>query len=136
MGCDIHLHTEIKIKSEWHCYSSPDIKRWYKLFAKMANVRNRHNYIIEPLSEPKGLPDDISIITQLSYNDWEEDAHSMSWLNAEEIKELEDWLWEQHKTQDGYHYPEEEWGYLFGNPYSSYKDTPAEDIRFVFWFDN
>lgn len=140
MGCDIHLHTEIKIGEQWHCYASPDIGRWYELFSKMAGVRNGSG--ITPISEPKGLPKDPSVVVKLSYDEGGSDAHTVSWFNVEEIKQLEEWMWVQYKEMKGYHYPEEEWGYYFGNSYGGfYKETSGalsviEDVRFVFWFDN
>ena len=40
MGCDIHLHAEIKVNGKWEHYAHPHIRRDYRLFAKMASVRN------------------------------------------------------------------------------------------------
>ncbi len=36
MGCDIHLHTEVKIANVWHRYGCPSVDRNYRVFAKMA----------------------------------------------------------------------------------------------------
>jgi len=64
MGCDIHLHVEIKRISsdsdeQWHhvSFRGEFSSRIYGMFAALANVRN--SYGIVPL-EIRGLPEDIS----------------------------------------------------------------------------
>ena len=136
MGCDIHLHIEVKVAGEWLHYGSPNIKRWYMLFEKMAGVRGDVENAITP---PKRIPEDISKVTKLSYDGWGTDAHSVSWLSIEEIKELAEWL---DNERDGFMYRNDlEYHilhtYLEGNSFVSTEDTPwIEDVRFVFWFDN
>lgn len=137
MGCDIHFHSEIKIGNEWHHYGHPSIQRNYALFGKMAGVRGDS----EPISQPKGLPDDCSLVTALNAHKWDADGHSHSWLNAKEILELENWLSKQ--LRDGsWRLEMDYWGYLFGNSWGGFTEYPDErepflnDIRFVFWFDN
>ena len=116
MGCDIHLHTEVKINNEWLHYSAPWVRRNYDLFTKMAGVRSRDDEIT-PLSPPKGLPSDASTLTYFEATRWGIDGHSHSWLSAQEIYELFEWI----KLQD---WAPENWkiddlfGYLFGNTYS------------------
>lgn len=133
MGCDIHLHIEIKIADKWLHYSAPSVARWYALFSKMAGVRGSE----ETLSPPKGLPVDASEVTLFDFKLWEQDAHSISWLSAKEIERLYEWL--RSKAEDekfGF------FGYLFDNDYGDFvrfpEDNPEglQDIRFVFWFDN
>lgn len=154
MGCDIHLHIEIKVDGQWHHYNHPQIPRNYWLFAKMANVRNYDTFtcgLIEPISQPKGFPDDATFTTKFDYEErWGDDAHSASWLNAKEIQTLAEWWRETFKKES---YPQSwfeasgggNFGYLFGNGYESFlkykgKDDgyprKLEDVRFVFWFDN
>lgn len=133
MGCDIHLHAEIKLKNEWHHYATPSVPRSYRLFGKMAGVRNNE---IDPISPPRGLPADISDVTRYDYDSWKEDAHSASWLGSSEIADLSDWLRSIDDDESDC------FGYLFGNTYGSFSRYPderpdgLEDIRFVFWFDN
>lgn len=141
MGCDIHLHAEIKLDGVWYCYSSPNIQRNYELFAKMAGVRG-----FGP--EPRGIPNDLSKVVQLSYDEWGSDAHSASWLSVDEIQKLEHWLEAEYQDRKKkypdapYYYPEMEWGYLFGNGFGSFNEHRSsypkeiQDVRFVFWFDN
>lgn len=148
MGCDIHLHVEVKINGKWHHYSCPSVDRSYRLFAKMADVRNSDCYGIEPISTPKGLPDDVTELTKFCFEvDWGEDAHSVSYLTSGEIVELQNWgndyLGRELPGGIKHWFMEEEFGYLFGNSFtgfyeegSGYYPEGLEDFRFVFWFDN
>lgn len=138
MGCDIHLHTEVKIGGRWHHYSEPSISRIYGLFAKMANVRNYSG--IEPISLPKGLPKNITKVTKIDYLGLEPDAHSMSWFSVDEVAKLLSWV---DKTEELKWFADRrEFGYLFGNDWKYFEKYPndypkeIEDFRFVFWFDN
>lgn len=135
MGCDIHAHVELKINGQWHHYDQPRIQRDYKLFARMANVRNEDG--ITPISEPRGLPDDITFIVKFDSDHCGSDGHSHSYLTSEEMAELD----RECQNSDSY----ADWvtfGYLFGGHYCYYFDYPdertegVEDFRLVFWFDN
>lgn len=139
MGCDIHLHTEVKLNGCWEHYGCPDIPRTYGLFAKMAGVRN-HNETI-PIAPLRGLPADATAVTRFDAEKWVDAAHSTSWLNAVEICELNVWL-EEKLGDESWRLELDFWGYLFGNGWHDFRrfpdDRPAglDDIRFVFWFDN
>jgi hypothetical protein len=148
MGCDIHLHIEIKLNNKWEHYACPRIERWYQLFAKMAGVRNYVESGVIPISLPKGIPEDVTSITKYDYERWDTDGHSHSWLNLKEIAELEDWL-NQMKEGNNPNNGDLEWDilhcYLFGNSFAALYKYPEEtkkynpeitDVRFVFWFDN
>lgn len=138
MGCDIHVHTEIKLNETWHTYGSPYVRRCYSLFAKMAGERNNGDVIL--ISGPKGLPEDISEVAGFCYKLHEADWHSASWLNAEEIRQLSMWVNSNYpyKTElEKIHGFEGIFGYLESNAWSCEELPPGiEDIRFVFWFDN
>ncbi len=54
MGCDIHCHIEIKVEGTWHHYSAPNVDRSYRLFARMAGVRNTGG--VKPIAPNRGLP--------------------------------------------------------------------------------
>ena len=132
MGADCHCHIEVKIDNKWEHYSVPNIQRNYTIFEKMAGVRGD---VANAISPPRGLPKDISLITKIDADNWGEDTHSHSWLSSEEFKEL----YEYQK----YHYSYiEQYGYLFGNGFESFKAGDAgypkdiQDFRLVFWFDN
>jgi len=90
MGCDIHAHAEVRINGKWEHYSDLHIKRNYELFARMANVRNHGD--VEPISEPRGIPEDATFLTKFDFARWGIDAHSASWLSGVEIECLGDWI--------------------------------------------
>jgi hypothetical protein len=107
----------------------------------MANVRNYNDTII-PIAKPRGLPPDPTFITWFDYTRrWEADAHSISWLNGEEMDELQKWIKIEYKERENLFYFEDEFGYIFGNgwnvkKYSESYPKGVEDARLVFWFDN
>lgn len=150
MGCDIHLHTEVKIDGAWHRYGVPNVQRSYAVFAKMAGVRNLTGPDrIVPIAEPRGLPSDATFMTKFDYNRWGTDAHSASWLGAEEIAQLTEFIDEElglRGERGKYWWCEDNFGYFFGNTWGGFwkyrnrenSGTPkgVEDVRFVFWFDN
>lgn len=142
MGCDIHAHVEVKINGQWHHYNHPSASRRYALFARMADVRNSSG--VEPISPPRGLPPDASCKTRFDHDErWGSDAHSESWLTADEVAGLEQWLRQgaDHGYPDADYCVESDFGYIFGNGWEIAKypnDYPKalEDARLVFWFDN
>lgn len=97
----------------------------------MAGVREVEG--IEPISQPRGLPEDVTKTTVLKNKWWGVDGHSHSWLSAVEvmrvIKEQEDSIGIDSWSQ---------WGYLDGNCWYDMEGRPNEvqDFRLVFWFDN
>lgn len=142
MGCDIHLHIEIKLKGKWEHWGYPNIDRDYRLFTKMAGVRQVQG--ITPISQPKGLPDDLTVLTQFDANEQTGDRHSESWLSKEEIVRLSDFL--EGLTTGGTERFDLEWDilhcYFFGNSFTEMSKYPENiqeeisDLRFIFWFDN
>lgn len=139
MVTSIHVHTEIKVKGEWHHYSFARLKRSYRLFTKMAGVFEIKG--IEPIALPKGLPKDISIVTKISRQRYGEgDAiHGDSWLNAREIAEIEKWY---NTITDSDFDSSEQLGWCFHCSFGEFIEYPnnfpkeIEDLRWVFWFDN
>lgn len=140
MGCDISLHQEVKIKGQWQHYNHLWIKRDYDLFSQMGYTARENCVPAERTL--KGLPEAITIPTRFHYEYMSGDAHHPSWLNAFEIKEIEDW-WVKAYPQS---YRFDNFQYLFGgswggwiefpNDYKSKREMGLEDIRWVFWFDN
>lgn len=136
MGCDIHLHIEVKIDGEWEHYGAPRCDRRYGFFGKMAGVRDS---VQSPIVEPRGLPYDVSAITELSFRYWGSVGHTHSWLNSREVSILGAWALETHPDE---FCPLEKWlgCFLFGNGfdpnYESHWPDGVEDFRFVFWFDS
>jgi hypothetical protein len=132
MGCDIHAHAEVKLNGKWHHYNLLNFGRNYDAFGWLANVRCPPDNA-GGLGDPRGVPDDISEVTKVDLDGWDQDAHSHSYITHEEITAFKAWWTVQ--------WPEEtpEWDmWLGGNYYSSFdpKESPYEDLRFVFWFDN
>lgn len=150
MGCDIHLHSEVKRNGKWRHHSEAKIERNYALFAKMANVRNwaGANPQIVPISQPKGLPEDVTELTKLHSEKCGIDGHSHSWLNAREISELHKWLRDESIPkewfgEDAWRFECDNFPYFMGNHLNGFIDYPedwegygVEDVRYVFFFDN
>lgn len=152
MGCDIHPHVEVKTNGKWEIstkdvfslddFDKKDYKKekcnspfdWrsYSMFGFLAGVRETCN----PISDPKGLPDDISEEVKKEHEYMDMDAHSESFLtlkelsdfdydkqvisSVNEIKTYRDFLSEMYFT----HLSELK---TLGEP---------ENVRVVFWFDN
>ncbi len=112
MGCDIHLHTEVKIEGKWRHYSCPGVLRDYRMFEKMAGVRGD---VENAIVAPKGLPLDSTFLTRLDAKRMQGDGHNASWFNPEEIKELYEWL----KPYSYHNYPDDFFGWCFGNGWNS-----------------
>lgn len=120
MGCDIHLHIEVKINDKWEHFSEFDMLRNYELFSFLVTDHPRNDYGIKGISNARGLPEDVNGLTRyiLSYSD---DLHTHSFLTLKEIFEFK------------------------GNSYSLGEaciKTPVldkfsnDDIRIVFGFDS
>lgn len=123
MGCDIHLYTEVRRKkagkSSW--VSTDKWTRdedgiqhaaqiWrdrnYDTFAVLADVRNGIGFAgvktggkLEPISQPRGLPKDVSTQVAAEYRSWEGDAHSMSWHTLAQLLAYD---WTQEIVKTGY----------------------------------
>lgn len=114
MGCDIHIYTEKFVEYQiadvepfWHCCDRFRLNEWrkidkhepkwyvdeiykgrdYTLFAALAGVRNDGS--TEVISEPRGLPKDVSKIIKRESDRWGVDGHSHSWLLASELFEYQ-----------------------------------------------
>src|SRR5574338_845063 len=120
MGCDIHMHIEVKYRGEWHHLSHPRIERSYEFFAHMARCGRCKE--IDPVAENRGIPEDMSLVTRIDYEHGVDSGiHDPSWLGRDEIEMLRT-RWEQWQKRSGrYDYLKDdlEWGrfrtYLQGN---------------------
>lgn len=139
MGCDIHIHIEVKIKNVWHHYSNLCIARSYRLFGKLAGVRDLSEI---PICSPRGIPKDLSEITRMDWENWKADAHNAGWITGDEMDQMDDWCCKE--LPDEYTYPPV-FGFLFGSGFSKksiesmkrYEQfKELEEVRLVFWFDN
>jgi hypothetical protein len=119
MGCDIHIYVERKIEGKWvsadHWATDPDgytdavnpiyDGRNYRLFAILANVRNYSRAWYNPISEPKGLPDDVSHeVSEQANERWSTDGHSHSFFTLAEIKAFD---WQQKVIESGFVHEQE-----------------------------
>jgi len=136
MGCDIHLHIEVKKNGQWveHEWESKYntgqfyqdgtpmvdhfalfedplwISRNYMLFAILADVRNRNE--VEPISCPRGLPREMSDTVRKRAEYWDLDAHSHSFIY---LPGLLDYPWHEKKFDDS--------GYVGVQEYHKFKTT-------------
>ena len=120
MGTDIHAALEIRKNGKWETQLSPN--KWfgkyddeprltarfdvggrnYDLFAILADVRNGHGFAgcdtgdgFVPISEPKGLPDDMDEHTREALSD----EHTPSYVT---LTELLDYDWSQTTKHRGW----------------------------------
>ena len=148
MGCDIHMfvekHTEDGwqsadhyIKNPYYCISyvtgetEPEYEVqeiWsgqnYRLFYLLAGVRNEGD--LTPISDPKGLPSDVTEFVRGESEKLGSDGHSHSYLSLSEIK--------AHKDDEGILkelIQRMEWRKKDMDLWGS-----DEKIRIVFWFDS
>jgi hypothetical protein len=104
MGADIHIAVERRtadgwqrvepmVPPRWQYNGAPELERqsWYDgrnyfLFAILAGVRNGSGGDpVVPISDPRGLPDDVSDETRDEANEWGLDGHSHSHFTLAEL---------------------------------------------------
>lgn len=147
MGCDIHSIAQVHKQGKWETAEAEIAgdDRDYRTFAILADVRNGSG--ITPLSQPRGLPDDVSVDGDhmlaphnpelKGLEDFEREAgrwmgdHSHSWFLLSELKsvarpkEILEWMsWSLPKIVKELERIREE-----------NKVTDSE-VRYVFGFDN
>jgi hypothetical protein len=112
MGTDIHLAAEYYKDGCWHLSNAelPD-DRNYRAFAILANVRNGYTFAgfdtgdpVIPISDPRGLPDDMSKELRALLDSEEEELdwhfneeqeqiwlgdHSFSWVTLQELMDYD-----------------------------------------------
>ena len=79
------------------------ISRNYDLFAILADVRNGYGFAgvktgdgFIPISQPRGLPADVTAEVRSESDGWGCDGHSHSWLT---LAELQAYDWDEQSTQ-------------------------------------
>jgi hypothetical protein len=138
MGCDIHCFAEVKINGRWEHYGEIRIFRNYALFSQMADCGRG---VERPISNNKGLPNDITFLTKYHRERWGGDGHSDSWFSPREVGRLFAWA-EDDFAENFWRFELEQTGFLFGSGWADFEkyseDRPAglEDFRWVFWFDS
>ena len=142
MGCDIHMHVEIKQGGRWHLWAQCSMHRDYNLFSLLAGVRQEDDSP-RPIAEPRGLPADVSEVVKRHSDYWGEDGHSHSYLSAKEWVKVVEYVEKQGGVSSPFDWETSEIGYVYGHSVSGFvryprdwKRTNIEDIRLVFWFGN
>ncbi|MGG0757899.1 hypothetical protein [Brevibacillus laterosporus] len=87
--------------------------RHYVLFSLLAGVRNY--YSVTPISEQKGLPEDVTQVVKEKSDEWGLDGHSHSWLSTRELVEFD---WSK---------PFEHEGWVSENEYKKFKENGSPD---------
>jgi len=100
--------------------------RNYYLFAILADVRNDGS--VEPISQPRGIPEDCSYPYKLLLDRWGMDAHSESYFTLEELLNVK---WDEYNSHQG-------WLKEFMETIEKMKqvDPDPSNVRCVFFFDN
>lgn len=99
MGTDIFMRAEFRESISERWTADPEFlyrERCYSLYAALADVRN--HYSIEPISEPRGFPEDLSE----EVRKWHREngcGHSASWLT---LAEIEAYDWDQPLYEEGW----------------------------------
>ena len=138
MGCDIHTHFELKIDGKWEYYGPGDFDRDYTLFTRLAGVRDYWDDT-ERIDDPRGLPDDITMMIKLHVDDWGINGHSHSWVSSEEYVKVIKYM---RELRAGNRWSQYNHIWLFGNSFCEFHEDRnefpecVEDFRMVFWFDN
>lgn len=161
MGCDIHMLTEFKGKrkeeEQWfncdHFSYNPYYEegeagedrmnlesiysaRDYNLFARLAGVR-KYNDEVQTISEPRGLPVDVSKVTLEYSAKYGSDGHSHSWLT---YKELEEYgvhhAWDSITVKNLLGLMRERMKEAMWIWNENPTDEQKENFRIVFFFDN
>lgn len=125
MGTDIHGKLQRKnYEGKWVDIGPIPLRRNYRLFAALADVRNGYGFAgvethepLTPIAEPRGLPEDVA--------GWDYGDHSFSWLSIKEILEYDGWdkplsevgtlTREQYEKWDGKSVPKEWSGGCWGH---------------------
>ena len=168
MGCDIHSIAEVRENGKWTAVtkdvfpldewdreyykkdggSSPFDWRSYSMFAFLAGVRNYDR--CNPLSEPRGMPNDASEEAREMEEFWLGDGHSHSYLTLKELLEFDydQTFWNRRLMKDGNGAAlAEEGGRIvtyrenLGRQFFAHLEALSslggpEDVRIVFFFDN
>ncbi len=166
MGTDIHMFAEVRKNNKWYPewtskfnrgeerrgYYRHEIfpHRSYDTFAILAGVRNGVGFAgcytgegFNPISAPRGLPEDVSPYVKHMSDFWGEDGHNHSWLTLAELTSFD---WNQRtKVISGGELESVLYKDVAGDlledtiPKLTELAAPldgAEDVRIVFWFDN
>lgn len=100
--------------------------RNYYLYSILADVRNYGLDRVEPLSEPRGVPDDVSDGYKYVVDRWQGASHSHSYFTLEELLNVNWSQYELSYIQD----------FLEAIEKMKKVDPDPKKVRAVFFFDN
>lgn len=100
--------------------------RNYYLYSIIADVRNYGSDKVEPICDPRGVPDDASDGYKYVIDRWQGDGHSHSYFTLTELIAID---WSKYNT---------EWIGDFLETIEKMKalDSNTDNVRAVFFFDN
>ncbi len=145
MGCDIHPYVEEKIDGEWHmvhAVNGAGRERDYDFFTHLCGVRSG-SIDMDPAKsrghedwpEPKGLPEDASVVVKKFSDRWDCDGHSHSYETVREFVDKKLVL-QRLRSSDGPGGLSYDWHTYKILDYEIHEHEDMDDFRVVFWFDN
>lgn len=92
MGADIVSFVEVKKKEyKWQCEGGQDnsfASFGYNLYAFLAGVRNKYYQCVH-ISEPRGIPNDVSGVVRRYHRLWGNGSESPSYLTLKELLDFD-----------------------------------------------
>ena len=133
MATDIWIHVEHRSRNKYVYDFEADGERIYALFGALAGTRGT----IDPIYDPRGLPDYVSPEVLEEYRLFEGDAHTPSWLTTIEFRKCLDLTIKVlSKKEDENNVKTWFQPYEKIYEYMKYCESEGESSRIVFWFDN
>ena len=131
MGTDIWIHIEHRSrKTNKYVYDfEADGNRDYTLFGALAGARGP----LDPIYEPRGIPEDSSPEVIKDYLSWEE-AHTFSWLTTKELRECLDLTIKNYSNMELAKSNLESYERIY--EYMKRQEDEGKPCRIVFWFDD
>jgi hypothetical protein len=130
VSCNMYMYIEKLHGGKWE-YIDGDVYegRCYVLFARLAGVRN--NEELEPLLDPRGMPESASLRVFSAKDDYHDgaDRRVTSWLT---LAELERQDWDEFSGK----WNETEFSIGIMNRLRQLADGDRTSVRIVFWFDD
>lgn len=146
MGCDIHAMIERRktwsfidatgsLHTSWINAGDPDMTRAYDVFSILSDC-GRDRYGVTPISQRRGIPDDVCDEFRRYCECWAEDGHSHGWVTLRELQEydLDAVPWPDGMRENNRH--------LYGKLVQELErvadryDGDPDAVRMVFFFDN
>jgi len=131
MGCDIHGVMEVDYFGDQTYWSGVVnlgvLDRYYGMFANLAGVRDYGE--ADPIAPDRGMPDNPSHMTKVAYEEWAEDAHSLTYLTVDEFFKADLLGIEDNKWMKG-------WKAVYEMAKALSEIYGNENVRLIIWFDS